>query len=277
MNSSIDFEPVSNEQHKAWALSIESGLFAAELLLNGNYKESDREDLEILIEIGQNNFKQFQFHNLRLARHLARQYSSKLNLEDKFQNAYFGLFRAIQGWDYKQGYSFSTYAVWWIRQSLSRSFMDQAFTIRIPVHMHEKLREIDKGIPVEPTDYKTIYDDPIFAAKMAIAESFSYEDIAFQLPELIEGEVSEWEDWVFDSTSQDFLKHQLLAVLETLSSREALVISMRFGLTNGSSCTLEEIGQHFGLTRERIRQIEEKVMKKLRHPSRSQTLREFLD
>lgn len=277
LNNDVIYQPVSHEQHVSWAITIEAGLFANEKLISGDFLPDDYEDLLTLKTIGEKNLQAFQSHNLRLVRHLARKFGSRLSLEDKFQNAFFGLNRAIQGWDYKQGYAFSTYATWWIRQALTRSVLDQAYGIRIPVHMHEKLASNDLNSQIVSDNNETIYSSAIDAARYAIKDHFSFEVFLEELPELLEGDICWWEDFVFDSAAFEDLRMRLNRVFDTLALREVRVLSLRFGLEGGRAHTLDEIGFKLGVTRERIRQIESKTFSKLRHPARSDSLKDFLD
>jgi RNA polymerase primary sigma factor len=241
------------EQEVELAKRIEAGLFAEEKLAEGRLTLSTdgRIDLEWIAEDGTRAKNHLLEANLRLVVSLAKRYTGRgMLFLDLIQEGNLGLIRAVEKFDYTKGYKFSTYATWWIRQAITRAMADQARTIRIPVHMVEVINE----------------------------------PISLHTPLGEDGD-SEFGDLIEDSeaiqpgeaVSFTLLQEQLHSVLDTLSEREAGVVSMRFGLTDGQPKTLDEIGKVYGVTRERIRQIESKTMSKLRHPSRSQVLRDYLD
>lgn len=293
----LKLKPASSAEHEHWAKQIEAGMFAQEEL-NKNLKLFDvkkRNDLEKIVEIGKSSSQLFILHNLRLVYSIARKSPRLLPIEEHFQNGIFGLFRSIQGWDWRQGFQFSTYATWWIRQSIYRALSDTAYTIRIPVHMLDLIRvdlrekkstdsensvsqnngsdEEDKDLAASETN---IFTNPMFLAKNAIYRSFSYEMVTDKYDFLLEYQVDPFEDTTFDYAVNSEFVDQLNQTLDTLSGREALIIRQRFGLVDGEAKTLDEIGLIFGLTRERIRQIEFKTIAKLRHPSRSKLLEGYL-
>jgi RNA polymerase primary sigma factor len=282
------------EQEVELAKRIEAGLFAEEKLAEGRHSLSGdaRIDLEWIAEDGTRAKNHLLEANLRLVVSLAKRYTGRgMLFLDLIQEGNLGLIRAVEKFDYTKGYKFSTYATWWIRQAITRAMADQARTIRIPVHMVEVInklarvqRQMLQDLGREPTPEELAVELDMTPEKVIEVQKYGREPISLHTPLGEDGD-SEFGDLIEDSeaiqpgeaVSFTLLQEQLHSVLDTLSEREAGVVSMRFGLTDGQPKTLDEIGKVYGVTRERIRQIESKTMSKLRHPSRSQVLRDYLD
>ncbi len=282
------------EQEVELAKRIEAGLFAEEQLgTDGDQLPVDvRAELEWIAEDGRRAKNHLLEANLRLVVSLAKRYTGRgMLFLDLIQEGNLGLIRAVEKFDYTKGYKFSTYATWWIRQAITRAMADQARTIRIPVHMVEVInklarvqRQMLQDLGREPTPEELARELDMTPEKVIEVQKYGREPISLHTPLGEEGD-SEFGDLIEDSeaivpadaVSFTLLQEQLHSVLDTLSEREAGVVSMRFGLTDGQPKTLDEIGKVYGVTRERIRQIESKTMSKLRHPSRSQVLRDYLD
>ena len=281
------------EQEVELAKRIEAGLFAEEKLNAGISLEPQlRRDLEWIAEDGRRAKNHLLEANLRLVVSLAKRYTGRgMLFLDLIQEGNLGLIRAVEKFDYTKGYKFSTYATWWIRQAITRAMADQARTIRIPVHMVEVInklarvqRQMLQDLGREPTPEELAKELDMTPEKVVEVQKYGREPISLHTPLGEDGD-SEFGDLIEDSeaivpsdaVSFTLLQEQLEGVLDTLSDREAGVVRMRFGLTDGQPKTLDEIGKVYGVTRERIRQIESKTMSKLRHPSRSQVLRDYLD
>ena len=282
------------EQEVELAKRIEAGLFAEEKLAEtrDQLEPKLRRELEWIAQDGRRAKNHLLEANLRLVVSLAKRYTGRgMLFLDLIQEGNLGLIRAVEKFDYTKGYKFSTYATWWIRQAITRAMADQARTIRIPVHMVEVInklarvqRQMLQDLGREPTPEELAKELDMTPEKVVEVQKYGREPISLHTPLGEDGD-SEFGDLIEDSeavvpadaVSFTLLQEQLHQVLDTLSEREAGVVSMRFGLTDGQPKTLDEIGKVYGVTRERIRQIESKTMSKLRHPSRSQVLRDYLD
>ncbi len=281
------------EQEVELAKRIEAGLFAEEQLNSGGKIDMKlKRELWWIAQDGKKAKNHLLEANLRLVVSLAKRYTGRgMLFLDLIQEGNLGLIRAVEKFDYTKGYKFSTYATWWIRQAITRAMADQARTIRIPVHMVEVInklarvqRQMLQDLGREPTPEELAKELDMTPEKVVEVQKYGREPISLHTPLGEDGD-SEFGDLIEDSeavvpadaVSFTLLQEQLHSVLDTLSEREAGVVSMRFGLTDGQPKTLDEIGKVYGVTRERIRQIESKTMSKLRHPSRSQALRDYLD
>jgi RNA polymerase primary sigma factor len=275
------------------AKRVEAGLYAEEKLSAEGVEDDElRADLKVIAAEGHAAKDHLLEANLRLVVSIAKRYTGRgMAFLDLIQEGNLGLIRAVEKFDYTKGYKFSTYATWWIRQAITRAMADQARTIRIPVHMVEVInklgriqRELLQDLGREPTPEELAKEMDITPEKVLEIQQYAREPISLDQTIGDEGD-SQLGDFIEDSeavvavdaVSFSLLQDQLQQVLQTLSEREAGVVRLRFGLTDGQPRTLDEIGQVYGVTRERIRQIESKTMSKLRHPSRSQVLRDYLD
>ncbi|MDY2941676.1 MAG: RNA polymerase sigma factor [Varibaculum sp.] len=283
------------EEEVDLARRVEAGLYAEHKLeedSGADLSAKERRDLHTLAIDGQRAKNHLLEANLRLVVSLAKRYTGRgMLFLDLIQEGNLGLIRAVEKFDYTKGYKFSTYATWWIRQAITRAMADQARTIRIPVHMVEVINKLSRvqrqmlqDLGREPTPEELAKELDMTPEKVVEVQKYGREPISLHTPLGEDGD-SEFGDLIEDSeavvpadaVSFTLLQEQLTRVMDTLSEREAGVVSMRFGLGDGQPKTLDEIGKVYGVTRERIRQIESKTMSKLRHPSRSQVLRDYLD
>ena len=297
MKEVLRFKPVDHEFHVTWAKDIEIGILAQEFLIEKGelLNQIDKKHLQTLSRIGQKSFELFTTHNLRLVWSIASAFTGNLSKEEHFQNGVFGLIRAIQGWDWRRGYQFSTYASWWIRQSIHRNMAETRYSIYLPVHIQEEIRslqkfgqEFDLEVDYEKIEPEVRYflenkrvleksDSSLNLALNVVYRNYSFELIWERYRFMLDPRIDEWDEEGLNAIMLELLNWEIENILYSLTERESAIIKMRFGMYDGQPKTLEEIGEYFGVTRERIRQIESKAMSKLRHPSRSEILKDYLD
>lgn len=286
-------EKMVQAERGAWDQADPVCLYLKEIGKISLLTQEEELDLAIQIQAGSQEAKEkLAKANLRLVVSIAKHYAGRgVAFLDLVQEGNLGLMRAVEKFDYEKGYRFSTYATWWIRQSISRAIADQARTIRIPVHMVETInklirvsRQLLQELGREPTPEEIAAELDMPVERVREILKISQEPVSLETP-IGEEEDSHLGDFIQDdnvpvpaeAAAQTLLKEQLDEVLDTLTEREQKVLRLRFGMDDGRARTLEEVGKEFDVTRERIRQIEAKALRKLRHPSRSRKLRDYLD
>ena len=282
---------LTNEEEVCLAKLIERGHFAQQRLLKESPEGEARAELERIVEEGRAARDHLIKANTRLVVSIAKKYMGRgVPFLDLIQEGNLGLMKAVEKFDYRRGYRFSTYATWWIRQTITRAIADQGRTIRVPVHMSDRIRRLYKAARQleqengrKPTPEEIAEELDLEPRKVQWMLKVSWQPLSLERP-VGEEEDSELGSFIEDESTptptqtahQNLLREKVEEVLATLTPREARILRLRFGLTNGRSYTLEEVGQKFGLTRERIRQIEGRALRRLRHPRRSRQLRDYL-
>lgn len=282
---------LSNKEEVDLAQKIERGREAETLLKNNGHNLEEAVHLQQLIDLGLSARDHLIRANTRLVVSIAKKYVGRgVPFLDLIQEGNLGLMKAVEKFEYRRGYRFSTYATWWIRQTITRAIADQGRTIRVPVHMSDRIRrlyrraqEIEQERGVRPTPEELAQELDLEPRKVQWMMRVSWQPLSLERP-VGEDEDSELSNFIEDehtptppdTTYQEMLRIRLEEILTSLNPREVRILRMRFGLQNGRSYTLEEVGQKFGLTRERIRQIEGQALRRLRHPSRSRDLRDYL-
>ncbi|MFN2283876.1 MAG: sigma-70 family RNA polymerase sigma factor [Anaerolineae bacterium] len=283
---------LSNEEEVTLAKKIEHGREAKRLLQNNGHHTADEfACLESVFNEGVDARDHLIRANTRLVVSIAKKYIGRgVPFLDLIQEGNLGLMKAVEKFEYQRGYRFSTYATWWIRQTITRAIADQGRTIRVPVHMSDRIRrlyrraqEIEQERGTRPTPEELAEELGLEPRKVQWMMRVSWQPLSLERP-VGEDDDSELSNFIEDdrtltppdTTYQGMLRDRIEEVLTTLSPREVRILRMRFGLSNGKSYTLEEVGQKFGLTRERIRQIEGQALRRLRHPSRSRDLKDYL-
>lgn len=284
---------LTTEEEVDLARRLEQGIIAADQLLcsNGRLSEEERQQYETVVSDGRAAREHLIKANTRLVVSIAKKYMGQgVPFLDLIQEGNLGLMKAVEKFDYRRGYRFSTYATWWIRQTITRAIADQGRTIRVPVHMSDRIRrlyktarQLEQAKGRKPTPEEIAEELDIEPRKVQWMLKVSWQPLSLEHP-VGEEEDSELGSFIEDDTTptppqsvyDNLLREKVEEVLATLTPREARILRLRFGLQNGRSYTLEEVGRKFGLTRERIRQIEGKALRRLRHPRRSRQLRDYL-
>ncbi|MEA3345758.1 MAG: sigma-70 family RNA polymerase sigma factor [Chloroflexota bacterium] len=284
---------LTHEEEIQLAKEMERGSKAKRALAEGDYQPSERDKLQREVEIGEAARRRLTRANTRLVISIAKKYRGHgVSFLDLIQEGNLGLMKAVEKFDYRRGTRFSTYATWWIRQSITRTLPSQGRTIRIPIQMSARIRgmykasqRLEQDLGRRPTPEEIAEEMDLDPEKVRLMIKASYHPLSLEKPVGEEEEDSELGDFIEDEfidspadrIGQELLAERLEQVLDTLTPREARILRLRFGLQGGHSYTLKEVGQKFNLTRERIRQIQNKALRRLRHPRRARLLRDYLD